>query len=136
MARDGALYACQSCGAVHSKWAGQCGACGEWNTLVEEVVGAPPGALTPSRSTRRGAGLEFETLISEAAAPRRLSTGVAEFDRVVGGGIVPGSTVLLAGDPGVGKSTLLLEVAARAARSGRLCAYISGEEAEIGRAHV
>jgi DNA repair protein RadA/Sms len=129
MARDGALYVCQSCGAVHSKWAGQCGACAAWNTLVEETISAPPGALATSRSAKRGAGLAFEGLISETPAPGRIATGVAEFDRVLGGGIVPGSTVLLAGDPGVGKSTLLLEVAAKAAMIGASCAYISGEEA-------
>ncbi|HXV01922.1 MAG TPA: DNA repair protein RadA [Caulobacteraceae bacterium] len=128
MARDGALYVCQSCGAVHSKWAGQCGGCAAWNTLVEETISAPPGALSPSRSAK-GGGLAFQTLTSESAPPARIATGVAEFDRVVGGGLVPGSAVLLAGDPGVGKSTLLLEVAARSAMAGRACAYISGEEA-------
>ncbi|HEY1880470.1 MAG TPA: ATPase domain-containing protein, partial [Caulobacteraceae bacterium] len=126
MARDGALYLCQSCGAVHPKWAGQCGACGAWNTLVEESVGAPPGAL-PRRG--KSPGLAFEALTSETAPPERIATGVEEFDRVVGGGVVRGSAVLLAGDPGVGKSTLLLDVAARAARAGASCVYISGEEA-------
>ena len=126
MARDGALYLCQSCGAVHAKWAGQCGACGAWNTLVEESVGAPPGAL-PRRG--KSPGLAFEALTSETAPPERIVTGVEEFDRVVGGGVVRGSAVLLAGDPGVGKSTLLLDVAARAARAGASCVYISGEEA-------
>jgi DNA repair protein RadA/Sms len=128
MARDGALYVCQSCGAVHAKWAGQCGTCAAWNTLVEEVVSAPPGALARGRGGR-GGGLSFEPLTSAAPTPSRIETGVAEFDRVLGGGLVRGSTVLLAGDPGVGKSTLLLEVAARAAKAGATCAYISGEEA-------
>jgi len=128
MARDGALYVCQSCGAVHAKWAGQCGACGAWNTLVEEVVSAPPGALGRGRGAR-GGGLTFEALASSAPAPARISTGVGEFDRVLGGGLVRGSAVLLAGDPGVGKSTLLLDVAGRAARMGATCVYISGEEA-------
>jgi len=126
MARDGALYVCQACGAVHAKWAGQCPACAAWNTLAEEVVSAPPGSL--GRGTKR-AGLAFEDLISETPTPERISTGVAEFDRVVGGGVVRGSAILLAGDPGVGKSTLLLDVVARAARLGAVCAYISGEEA-------
>ncbi|HEY2178432.1 MAG TPA: DNA repair protein RadA [Caulobacteraceae bacterium] len=128
MARDGALYVCQACGAVHSKWAGQCGGCGAWNSLVEETISAPPGALSPSRSAK-GTGIAFEALTSQVAGPRRIATGVAEFDRVLGGGVVPGSAVLLAGDPGVGKSTLLLEVAARSAMAGATCAYISGEEA-------
>ncbi len=126
MARDGALYLCQSCGAVHAKWAGQCTACGAWNTLVEEAVSARPGAL-PRRS--KSPGIAFEALASETPPPERMVTGVEEFDRVVGGGVVRGSAVLLAGDPGVGKSTLLLEVAARAAKSGSACVYISGEEA-------
>jgi len=128
MARDGAIYVCQSCGATHSKWAGQCGACGAWNTLVEEVQSRPPGALAPSRASRIK-GLTFETLQSETPAPQRIITGVDEFDRVCGGGVVPGSAILLGGDPGVGKSTLLMQVCAEAARRGARCAYISGEEA-------
>ena len=130
MARDGAVYACQACGAVHSKWSGQCTACGQWNTLVEELAGAaPPGALTPARASKRGPGLAFETLDVETPAPPRIITGVDEFDRVCGGGVVPGSAILIAGDPGVGKSTLLMQVAAAAALNGASCAYISGEEA-------
>ena len=128
MARDGAVYVCQSCGAVQSKWAGQCPACNAWNTLVEEVQARPPGALAPSRASR-ARGLSFQGLEDETPAPPRLSTGVEEFDRVCGGGVVPGSAILLGGDPGVGKSTLLLQVAANAARRGVRCAYISGEEA-------
>ena len=128
MARDGAIYVCQSCGATHSKWAGQCGACGAWNTLVEEAQSRPPGALAPSRASRIK-GLTFETLQSETPTPPRIITGVDEFDRVCGGGVVPGSAILLGGDPGVGKSTLLMQVCAEAARRGARCAYISGEEA-------
>ena len=128
MARDGATYACQSCGAVHGKWAGQCPACGAWNTLVEESLARPPGALSPARGAK-ARGLAFEGLESLSPPPPRIATGVAEFDRVCGGGVVPGSAILLAGDPGVGKSTLLLQVCAEAARRGAACAYISGEEA-------
>ena len=129
MARDGAVYACQSCGAVHTKWAGQCSACNGWNCLVEELTSArPPGALAPTRATKTR-GLAFEGLESDAPTPPRLSTGVAEFDRVCGGGVVPGSAILLGGDPGVGKSTLLLQVVGSAAMRGVRCAYISGEEA-------
>ena len=128
MAKDGAIYVCQSCGAVHGKWSGQCGACGQWNTIVEESRSAPPGALKPA-ATSRSRGLAFESLESENPEPPRLVTGVAEFDRVCGGGVVPGSAILLSGDPGVGKSTLLLEVCAKAALAGRRIAYISGEEA-------
>jgi len=128
MARDGALYACQTCGAVHPKWSGQCSACGAWNSLIEEVSSRPPGALAPSRATKRR-GLAFEGLETRGVSPPRISTGLDEFDRVCGGGVVPGSAILVAGDPGVGKSTLLLQVCAQAARRGARCAYISGEEA-------
>jgi DNA repair protein RadA/Sms len=128
LARDGAVYACQSCGAVQNRWAGQCPACGAWNSLVEEIQSRPPGAMPPSRATK-ARGLAFETLETETPSPPRLAVGLEEFDRVCGGGLVQGSAILLAGDPGVGKSTLLLQVAAAAARSGARCAYVSGEEA-------
>lgn len=128
MARDGAIYVCQSCGAVHGKWSGQCGACGQWNCIVEESRSAPPGALKPA-ATSRARGVRFETLQSDTPEPPRIVTGVTEFDRVCGGGVVPGSAILLGGDPGVGKSTLLLEVTAKAAMAGASVAYISGEEA-------
>ena len=128
MARDGALYVCQSCGAVHPKWAGRCPACGAWNSLVEESVSRPPGALAPSKG-HKTRGLAFEGLETQTPGPPRLSTGLEEFDRVCGGGIAAGAAMLLAGDPGVGKSTLLLQVCAEAARRGARCAYISGEEA-------
>jgi DNA repair protein RadA/Sms len=128
MARDGAVFICQSCGAAASKWAGQCAACGAWNTLVEEVSSRPPGALAPSRGSKPR-GLSFEGLDSPTEVAPRLLTGLEEFDRVCGGGVVPGSALLVAGDPGVGKSTLLLQVCAQAAQRGASCAYISGEEA-------
>jgi DNA repair protein RadA/Sms len=128
MARDSSQYICRVCGAVHAKWAGQCSACGEWNCLTEEVGGAPPGALKPA-TTKRARGIQFEDLKSESPEPARLITGVSEFDRVCGGGLVPGSALLISGDPGVGKSTLLLEVCARAALKGARVAYLSGEEA-------
>ena len=115
MARDGAADICQTCGAVHSKWAGQCSSCGAWNTLVEEISSRPPGALSPTKATKQR-GLNFLSLESEGLSPPRIATGVDEFDRVCGGGVVPGSAILLGGDPGVGKSTLLLQVAAEAAR--------------------
>ena len=131
MARDGALYTCQACGGVQSKWSGQCAACLAWNTLAEEVSGPrPPGALAPSKRARTAqAGLVFETLDVDTPAPERLITGVEEFDRVCGGGVVPASAILVGGDPGVGKSTLLLQVCASAALRGLNCAYVSGEEA-------
>jgi len=128
MARDGATYVCQACGAVAAKWSGQCVACSAWNSLVEEVSSRPPGALAPQRGAKVR-GLAFEGLEAETAAAPRLVTGLEEFDRVCGGGVVPGSAILIAGDPGVGKSTLLLQVCAQAALRGASCAYISGEEA-------
>jgi DNA repair protein RadA/Sms len=128
MARDGAAYVCQSCGATHSKWAGQCAACNAWNSLVEEVQSRPPGALAATRPSRTR-GLIFESLESQSPAPPRILTGVEEFDRVCGGGVARGSEILVGGDPGVGKSTLLLQVVGETARRGAACAYISGEEA-------
>ncbi len=128
MARDGALHVCQSCGAVHAKWAGQCSGCGAWNTLVEEGRSGPPGSLKPAGVSRSRA-LAFEDLKSDTPEPPRIVTGVTEFDRVCGGGVVPGSALLLAGDPGVGKSTLLLDVCGRASLNGARVGYISGEEA-------
>jgi DNA repair protein RadA/Sms len=125
LARSSSRYVCQACGAAFSKWGGKCDACGEWNTLVEEVVrevGAGRGARTGARR------VEFSDLSGNPeVAPRRV-TGIAEFDRVAGGGLVRGSVVLIGGDPGIGKSTLLLQVMCRLAADYR-CAYISGEEA-------
>ena len=128
MARDGAVYACQSCGAVTTKWSGQCSACQSWNSLVEETGVRAPGALSVTKASRTR-GLQFTGLESDTPAPPRIITGVDEFDRVCGGGVVPGSAILIGGDPGVGKSTLLLEVVAKASLKGVNCAYISGEEA-------
>ncbi len=125
MAKISNIFVCQSCGGVHAKWAGRCGECGEWNTLVEEVTAQKP----KSASRRKGRGLEFVDLGSESPALPRMVTTISEFDRVTGGGLVPGSALLVGGDPGIGKSTLLLQAMARLAESGRKVAYISGEEA-------
>ncbi|MDP2205088.1 MAG: DNA repair protein RadA [Alphaproteobacteria bacterium] len=125
MAKAQRLYVCQTCGATHNKWAGKCEACGEWNSIVEEMSEArPPQGL----SRGRGKVIEFAALSGTAeASPRRVS-GIKEFDRVTGGGLVPGSAVLIGGDPGIGKSTLLLQVVAKLSAHSR-CAYVSGEEA-------
>jgi DNA repair protein RadA/Sms len=125
MARAASLYVCQSCGAVHPKWSGRCDACAAWNSLVEESAG--PTATT---ARRRGHGrrIAFVPLDGEGAPLVRRTTGIAEFDRVAGGGLVPASAVLIGGDPGIGKSTLLLQVAAAVA-SDLKAVYISGEEA-------
>src|SRR5271170_1544571 len=133
VARPLTSYVCQSCGASFHKWAGRCEACGEWNNLVEEVSGPPVGGrpLGGKPLARGGARhkIEFVELrgVSEPA-PRR-STGIQELDRVTGGGLVPGSALLIGGDPGIGKSTLLIQATARLAMDGARCAYISGEEA-------
>jgi DNA repair protein RadA/Sms len=125
VARSTSRYVCQACGAAFPKWGGKCDACGEWNSLIEEAV----RETVPGRPARPGGRrIEFADLAgASAAAPRRL-TGIAEFDRVTGGGLVHGSVVLIGGDPGIGKSTLLLQVMCRLAAGAR-CAYISGEEA-------
>ena len=120
MAKATTRYVCQSCGAITPKWAGRCEACGEWNTIVEEASTA---------AVAKGRRLQFVDLAGVANPPPRVGTGIAELDRVLGGGFVPGSAILLAGDPGIGKSTLLLQAAARLARSGKRVLYISGEEA-------
>ncbi len=116
-------FVCQSCGAAFARWAGRCDACGEWNTLVGENAAAAP------RAPRKGRRFAIEPLKGEAQETPRLASGLAEFDRVTGGGLVRGSALLLGGDPGIGKSTLLIEVAAAFARHRHRAVYISGEEA-------
>jgi DNA repair protein RadA/Sms len=124
------VFTCQACGAIWPKWAGKCEACGEWNTLVEETARtAVPGALA-APTGKKSKALAFVELAGEADPPARLPTGISEFDRVCGGGLVPASAILIGGDPGVGKSTLLLQAAAAIARSGARVAYVTGEEAE------
>ena len=119
-------FTCQSCGTTHSKWAGRCDGCGAWNTLVEETPLAAPGSRT---GPARGRSIPLSTLADAEPPPPRTVSGVAEFDRVLGGGLVPASAILLGGDPGIGKSTLLLQATAALARAGLSCLYISGEEA-------
>jgi DNA repair protein RadA/Sms len=124
MAKALTQYICQSCGTVHPKWGGQCDGCGSWNTLVAENLEATPKGLTSGK----GKKIDFVTLDEHAEDASRLSCGIAELDRVLGGGLVAGSAVLIGGDPGIGKSTLLLQTVIRVAESGLACAYISGEE--------
>ncbi len=127
MAKNQTAYVCQSCGASYGRWIGRCEACGEWNSIVEELRSAgTPGGLKGRASSRK---IAFSGLAEEGKEPPRRPSGLAEFDRVVGGGLVPGSAVLIGGDPGVGKSTLLLQVLAALAAQGTRTAYISGEEA-------
>jgi DNA repair protein RadA/Sms len=125
VARTATSYVCQECGAAQPKWSGRCDACGGWNTLVEEMVaGGPPKGL----GGKRGRKVAFSPLDGEIVPVVRRTTGIGEFDRVTGGGLVPGSALLIGGDPGIGKSTLLLQVVAALAGAART-AYISGEEA-------
>jgi DNA repair protein RadA/Sms len=123
MAARAQNFVCQSCGAASARWAGRCDACGGWNTLVEE------GSAASTRGARKGRLFVIEALKGQTLEAPRLASGVAEFDRVTGGGLVRGSVLLLGGDPGIGKSTLLIEVAAAYSRLGQRAVYISGEEA-------
>jgi DNA repair protein RadA/Sms len=121
-------FVCQNCGATSPRWTGKCPSCGEWNTLTEEADAiAPPG----TGLSRRGSGrvIVLEGLKGSTPEAPRFSTGIGELDRVTGGGIVPGSAMLIGGEPGIGKSTLLLQLAAMLARAGRRAVYFSGEEA-------
>lgn len=122
MAKSSVKFICQECGTWHSKWAGKCEGCGTWNTLVEEVVQTKK--TTPVSTTQA----QFVSINSATEELPRLLTGVNEFDRVCGGGLVPGSVLLVGGDPGIGKSTLLLQVVASFSHKSP-CVYISGEEA-------
>ena len=127
MAKPKRRYICQNCGSVTHRWQGQCADCGEWNTLAEEA----PATVFSARHDLSSGGrpITFEALDAPGELLKRRSTGLAEFDRALGGGLVPGSAVLMGGDPGIGKSTLLLQAAARIALSGASAVYISGEEA-------
>ena len=127
MAKPVKTYVCSACGSVFPKWAGRCEACGEWNTLDEQIVPkALPGGMKDS--ARQGGKIEFVGLEGISPPPPRVPTTIAEFDRVLGGGLVPASVVLVGGDPGIGKSTLLLQAGAALGRAGREVVYISGEE--------
>ena len=129
MAKASKAFVCQACGAVTPRWSGKCASCGEWNSLVEEApaTSGPPALIAIKGGKGRVAS--FEGLEAGTLDPPRFPTGMAEFDRVLGGGLVPGSAVLVGGDPGIGKSTLLLQAAAALAQSGASVVYLSGEEA-------
>ncbi len=127
MAKPKRRYVCQACGSVASRWQGQCPDCAEWNTLVED---APATVFSQKHDLSSGGrGISFVALDEPGQTLARQTTGLAEFDRALGGGFVPGSAILMGGDPGIGKSTLLLQAAARMARTGSAAVYISGEEA-------
>src|SRR5437868_7811786 len=135
MSRRNQTFVCQNCGAASARWQGKCEACGEWNSMVEEgdgltglggVAGRPAG---PGRAPRKGRSFALQPLTGETHEAPRLPSGMPELDRVTGGGFVRGSVLLMAGDPGIGKSTLLIQAAAALARGGHRAVYISGEEA-------
>lgn len=129
MARESNSFVCQSCGTVTGQWVGRCNACGEWNTIVEEVSKNSGIAGGPAKKRPKGLTIKMEALDAEVEDIPRLTTDIAEFDRVTGGGLVPGSAILVGGEPGIGKSTLLLQVAAVLANKGHRALYFSGEEA-------
>jgi DNA repair protein RadA/Sms len=130
MSRKGPSFICQNCGAVYNRWQGKCESCGEWNTLAEESVAPPLGKAGPGKASGRGRAFALQTLSGgDIKDAPRIPTGISEFDRVTGGGLVPGSVLLLGGDPGIGKSTLLVQVAAALANLKQRSVYISGEEA-------
>jgi len=127
MAKPKRRYVCTECGSVATRWQGQCADCSQWNTLVEE---APATVFSVKHDLSAGGRpLAFEPLDAPTAPLTRRTTGLAEFDRALGGGLVPGSAILMGGEPGIGKSTLLLQATAAIARSGAQAIYVSGEEA-------
>ena len=131
MARSAAVYACSECGHESPKWHGRCPGCGQWNTFAEETRPAPSaGGAGSARGRRSGARALRPVRLREVETPRvdRLSTGIGELDRVLGGGLVPGSLVLIGGSPGIGKSTLTTGALGNLAAAGHRVLYVSGEE--------
>src|SRR6478736_4208204 len=127
MAKSTLSFVCQNCGAAYNRWQGKCESCGEWNTLAEEdTTGSVPVSI---RSRRKGRQFALESLSGKSQEAPRLPSGMPELDRVTGGGFVRGSVLLVGGDPGIGKSTLLIQAAAALAKAGHRAVYISGEEA-------
>ncbi|ORE96397.1 DNA repair protein RadA [Stappia sp. 22II-S9-Z10] len=130
MAKRASRFVCQDCGAVHNRWSGKCDACGAWNSIIEEAGTADIMAAATGKTSRsKGRRLTLSSLDAPIPEAPRIVTGIGEFDRVTGGGLVPGSAVLIGGDPGIGKSTLLLQVAATLADRGNRVVYVTGEEA-------
>ena len=126
MSKTKTCYICQSCGAIHPKWAGRCDDCGDWNCLQEEAINKfNKKTLTTTSSDNK---LEFHSLSADVNEYSRIPTSVSELDRVLGGGLVRGSAILIGGDPGIGKSTLLLQLVSQLGKNKLNCAYVSGEE--------
>ena len=126
MAKTATQYVCQSCGTVYSKWTGKCDGCGEWNSISQES--GFQDAVPKGLGTKKGRVIDFVSLDGVSHDVPRRKSGIQEFDRVTGGGLVAGSAILIGGDPGIGKSTLLLQVVCALADSTKCC-YVSGEEA-------
>src|SRR5437762_2838722 len=129
MAKSTLSFVCQNCGAAYNRWQGKCESCGEWNTLAEEDTSGATSMPVSIRSKRRGRTFALESLTGKSQDAPRLSSGMVELDRVTGGGFVRGSVLLVGGDPGIGKSTLLTQATSMMARAGHRAVYISGEEA-------
>ncbi|MCH8167944.1 MAG: DNA repair protein RadA [Proteobacteria bacterium] len=129
MAKVAISLVCRECGVTHRKWSGRCDACGAWNSIEEDLGLSAAGPAARTLGARKGRAVPLSPLSSEEAPPPRRSSGIAEFDRVLGGGLVPGSAILVGGDPGIGKSTLMLQAAAAFASAGARTIYVSGEEA-------
>src|SRR3982074_1158943 len=129
MAKNAPSFVCQNCGAAYNRWQGKCESCCEWNTLVEEDTTGATTMPVSIRSKRKGRLFALETLTGNSHEAPRLPSGMAELDRVTGGGFVRGSVLLVGGDPGIGKSTLLTQATSLLARAGHRAVYISGEEA-------
>ena len=127
MAKASRAFVCQACGAVTSRWSGKCASCGEWNSIIEETAPSGSPALVAIRGGK-GRLANFETLAAGSLEAPRLPTGLAELDRVLGGGLVPGSAVLVGGAPGIGKSTLTSAALGNRAGAGWHVLYVSGEE--------
>ena len=129
MSRTQSKFVCQSCGAVTSKWSGKCESCGAWNTITEERSNETPPKGKGLKASTKAQKISLTGLSGDSDTPDRTLSGLNEFDRVIGGGFVPGSAILLGGDPGIGKSTILMQAAAALAARGKRVVYISGEEA-------
>jgi DNA repair protein RadA/Sms len=127
MAKAKSVFVCQNCGAVTQRWQGKCESCGEWNTIVEEAAASGIGAAG-ARKAGQGRPFVLEGLVGASKEEPRIITGLNEIDRVAGGGLVPGSVGLIGGEPGIGKSTLLIQACASLARRDGRVVYISGEE--------
>ncbi len=129
MAKSTTTFTCSSCAASSTKWSGRCDGCGEWNTITQDTGLSTSGPAKKSLGSKRGSSIELTDLSTQEDPPPRTKSGMDELDRVLGGGLVPASAILVGGDPGIGKSTLLLQAAAEFARAGLKTIYVSGEEA-------